>query len=68
MNIIMSVETNKAGAPNYSTAEPIVQCSGCKYCKMKRTTFRGEPFIYYKCKLLEREVEGEDFCAWGDEK
>ena len=46
----------------------IVRCKNCRYCKMKKTTFRGEPYIYYRCALLEREVEDDEFCSWGDEK
>lgn len=46
----------------------IVRCENCRYRKMKRTKWRSEPYIYYKCELLEREVEDDDFCAWGEEK
>lgn len=46
----------------------IVQCGKCRYCKMKRTAFKGEPLLYYKCELLEREVEYDDYCSWGEEK
>lgn len=46
----------------------IVRCKNCRYRKMKKATFRGEPLIYYRCELLEREVEDDEFCSWGDEK
>lgn len=67
MELIMRVETNRNGAPDFSTAEQIVTCKNCRYRKMKKTTFRGEPLIYYRCELLEREVEDDEFCSWGDE-
>lgn len=50
-----------------SNAPSIVTCRNCRYRKMKKTTFRGEPLIYYRCSLLEREVEDDEFCSWGDE-
>lgn len=68
MELIMRVETNRSGAPDFSTAEQIVTCKDCRYRKMKKATFRGEPLIYYRCELLEREVEDDEFCSWGDEK
>lgn len=46
----------------------VIRCKNCRYRKMKKTTFRGEPYIYYRCSLLEREVEEDEFCSWGDEK
>ena len=46
----------------------LVTCKNCRYRKMKRTTFRGEPFIYYRCGELDRVVEDDEFCSWGDEK
>ena len=48
--------------------EEFLRCRNCRYRKMKKTTFRGEPLIYYRCSLLEREVEDDEFCSWGDEK
>ena len=68
MELIMRVETNRSGAPDFSTAEQIVTCKNCRYRKMKKTTFKGEPYIYYKCKELDRVVEEDEFCSWGDEK
>lgn len=68
MELIMRVEMNRSGAPDFSTAEQIVICRNCRYREMKKTTFKGEPYIYYMCKLLEREVEDDEFCSWGDEK
>lgn len=68
MEIIMSVGTNKAGAPDFSTAEPVTTCKDCRHCKMKRTKWRGEPFTYYRCAELEREVDSCDFCAWAESK
>lgn len=67
MELIMRVETNRSGAPDFSTAEQIVTCNICRYRQMRSSTFRGEPFIYYRCSLLEREVEDDEFCSWGDE-
>ena len=67
MELIMRVETNSKGAPDFSTAEQIVTCKNCRYRKMKKSTFRGEPYLYYRCDLLEREVEDDEFCSWGDE-
>lgn len=45
----------------------VIRCKDCRYRKMKRTKWRSEPFIYYRCELLEREVEDDEFCSWGDE-
>ena len=45
----------------------IVRCKNCRYCKMKKITFKGEPYIYYECKELDRVVEDDEFCSWGDE-
>ena len=49
-----------------SNTPSIVTCRNCRYRKMKKTTFKGEPYIYYKCEELDRVVEDDEFCSWGD--
>lgn len=51
-----------------SNAPSIVTCKNCRHRKMKRTKWRGEPYLYYVCEELERVVEDDDYCSWGEEK
>ena len=44
----------------------IVRCRECRYCKMKRGTFKGEPIIFYRCEENNRDVESDDYCSWGE--
>ena len=47
-------------------AVSVVRCAECKNCKRKRTTFKGEPIIFYRCKEHNRDVESDDYCSWGE--
>lgn len=44
----------------------VVRCKECRYCKMKRGTFKGEPIIFYRCTENNRDVESDDYCSWGE--
>lgn len=44
----------------------IVFCKECRYCKMKRGTFKGEPIIFYRCTENNRDVENDDYCSYGE--
>jgi len=44
----------------------LVRCAECKFCKRKRGTFKGEPIFFYRCKEHDRDVESDDYCAWGE--
>lgn len=46
----------------------IVPCKECRYCKKKRGTFKGEPIIFYRCTENNRDVESDDFCAYGQKE
>lgn len=63
MTKIYRVQTNKNGAPNFSTAEEVVRCKECKHwCK-------GDDVygICYRCTNT-RQMRFDDFCSRGKRK
>lgn len=41
----------------------VVRCKDCRYRELD-----GETTHFYWCRINERSVDDDDFCAWGERK
>ena len=67
MEEICRVQMNKGGMPNFATAEAIVRCKDCKWC---RTYYHGEnmPFSYECSKLMLSSIQSTSYCSFAEPK
>ena len=60
---IYGIAQDKNGAPYLFNIGEIVRCKDCRYRELD-----GEITHFYWCRINERPVDDNDFCAWGERK
>lgn len=44
----------------------IVFCADCRHCGIKTGKIKGQSFNYLYCTENNRDVDGDDYCSWGE--